>query len=77
MSHHWPTRQESLVGVNDFVLRGDLRDRSVFLHLEPIPPKSRRAERAFWPEFRADYPKILGDVLAAIAGDCASCHPWL
>ena len=57
-----------LVGVNDFVVRGDLRDRSVFLHLDPIPSKCCRAERVFWPEFRADYPKILGGVLDAIAG---------
>jgi hypothetical protein len=57
-----------LVGINDFVLRGDLRDRSVFLHLSAIPDTSRRAEGKFWPGFRADYPQILGGVLDAIVG---------
>ena len=49
-------------------VRGDLRDRSVFLHLPPIPNTSRRTERTFWPAFRADYPRILGGVLDAIVG---------
>jgi hypothetical protein len=57
-----------LVGIDDFVLRGDLRDRSVFLHLNPIPKTSRRTERTFWPAFRADYPRILGGVLDGIVG---------
>jgi hypothetical protein len=58
-----------LVGIDDFVLRGDLRDRSVFLHLRPIPHTRRRtAERTIWPAFRADYPRILGGVFDAIAG---------
>ena len=57
-----------LVGIDDFVLRGDLRDRSVFLHLTAIPKTSRRTERKFWPAFRADYPRILGGVLDAIVG---------
>ena len=57
-----------LVGIDDFVLRGDLRDRSVFLHLPAIPDTSRRTERTFWPAFRADYPRILGGVLDAIVG---------
>ena len=37
-----------LVGIGDFVVRGDLRDRSVFLHLPPIPETSMLAERTFW-----------------------------
>ena len=57
-----------LVGIDDFVLRGDLRDRSVFLHLPAISEKRRRTERTFWPAFRADYPRILGGVLDAIVG---------
>ena len=57
-----------LVGIDDFVLRGDLRDRSVFLHLPAIPETRRRTERTFWPAFRADYPRILGGVLDAIVG---------
>ncbi len=57
-----------LVGIDDFVVRGDLRDRSVFLHLPPIPKTGRRGERKFWPAFRADFPRILGGVLDAIVG---------
>ena len=57
-----------LVGIDDFVLRGDLRDRSVFLHLTAIPETRCRTERTIWPSFRADYPRILGGVLDAIVG---------
>ena len=57
-----------LVGIDDFVKRGDLRDRSVFLNLAPIPRTGRRSERSFWPAFQADYPRIFGGVLDAIAG---------
>ncbi len=57
-----------LAGIDDFVLRGDLRDRSVFLHLPEISEKRRQTERAFWPAFRADHPRILGGVLDAIVG---------
>ena len=57
-----------LVGIDDFVARGDLRDRSVFLHLPAIPSTGRRTERTFWPAFQADYPRILGGVLDAIVG---------
>jgi hypothetical protein len=57
-----------LVGINDFVLRGDLRDRSVFLHLTAIADTSRRAEGKFWQGFRADRPRILGGVLDGIVG---------
>ena len=57
-----------LVGIADFVVRGDLRDRSVFLNMNAIPDDGRRTERTFWPAFRADYPRILGGVLDAIVG---------
>jgi energy-coupling factor transporter ATP-binding protein EcfA2 len=57
-----------LVGIDDFVLRGDLRDRSVFLQLTAIPPASRQVERKFWKAFRTDYSLLLGGVLDAIVG---------
>jgi hypothetical protein len=57
-----------LVGIDDFVARGDLRDRSVFINLPAIASTSRRSERKFWPEFRADYPRILGGVFDAMVG---------
>ena len=40
----------------------------MFLQLPAIPHTSRRTERTFWPAFQADYPRILGGVLDAIAG---------
>jgi hypothetical protein len=61
-------RPVMLVGIDDFVVRGDLRDRSVFLQLPAIAHTRRRTERSFWPAFQADYPRILGGVLDAIAG---------
>jgi len=57
-----------LNGVEDFARRGDLVDRTVFLHLPPIAPTSRRAEHEFWSSFQADYPRILGGVLDAVVG---------
>ena len=57
-----------LNGIEDFVRRGDLTDRTVFLHLSPIAPTKRRAEDEFWSSFHADYPRILGGVLDAVVG---------
>jgi hypothetical protein len=57
-----------LVGIDNFAVRPDLRDRGVFLHLKPIPGTSIRTEDTFWPAFHADYPRILGGVLDAVAG---------
>jgi hypothetical protein len=55
-----------LNGIEDFVTRGDLRDRSVFLHLPRIAPAVRLAEGEFWRAFRGDYPRILGGILDGI-----------
>jgi hypothetical protein len=55
-----------LNGIEEFVTRGDLRDRSVFLHLPRIAPAARRAEGEFWRAFRGDYPRILGGILDGI-----------
>jgi energy-coupling factor transporter ATP-binding protein EcfA2 len=57
-----------LNGIDDFVRRGDLRDRCVFLELAPIARARRRTEDEFWKAFHADCPRILGGVLDAIAG---------
>ena len=48
--------------------RGDLADRTVFLHLPPITPDTRRGDEDFWIEFQRDYPLILGSLLDAVAG---------
>jgi hypothetical protein len=55
-----------LNGIEEFVTRGDLRDRSVFLHLPRIAPAVRLAEGEFWQAFRGDYPRILGGILDGI-----------
>ncbi len=60
-------RPVMLNGIEDFVRRGDLRDRCVFLHLPPILSANRRAENEFWRSFEADYPRILGGILDLIA----------
>jgi energy-coupling factor transporter ATP-binding protein EcfA2 len=57
-----------LNGIDDFVRRGDLRDRCVFLELSSIARPRRRTEDEFWKAFHADCPRILGGVLDAIAG---------
>src|SRR5262249_51596426 len=38
-------------GIDEFVHRGDLIDRSVFLHLPAITPAKRREEEEFWESF--------------------------
>jgi hypothetical protein len=57
-----------LSGIEQFVRRGDLGDRSVYLDLPPIDPANRRREDEYWPAFYRDQPKILGGLLDAIAG---------
>jgi hypothetical protein len=57
-----------LNGIEEFVRRGDLVDRCIFLHLPPIPADTRRAEAEFWSSFQADYPRILGGVMSAVVG---------
>jgi hypothetical protein len=53
-------------GIDDFVKRGDLIDRSVFLNLSPIHRSDRRTESEFWASFQFDYSRILGSVLDAV-----------
>ncbi len=43
-----------LTGITDFVSRGDLIDRSLFLHLAVIDEKKRRTEVEFWRDFDAE-----------------------
>ena len=57
-----------LNGIEDFVRKSDLMDRTVILHLPTITPKCRRAEDEFWTRFEAEHPLILGAVLDAVAG---------
>jgi hypothetical protein len=57
-----------LNGIEDFVRKSDLMDRTVAVHLPTITPKCRRAEDEFWSAFEAKHPLILGAVLDAVAG---------
>ena len=57
-----------LSGIAEFVQRDDLADRCVFLHLPPIDPLCRRAEREFWHAHKAETPAILGGLLEALVG---------
>jgi len=55
-----------LNGIDDFMTRGDLIDRSLFLNLPAISPADRRSEAEFWASFRLDYPIILGALIEAV-----------
>jgi hypothetical protein len=57
-----------LNGIEDFVDRGDLKDRSLYLHLRPMPEEGRRTEVAFWKAVDAELPKLLGALFDAVSG---------
>jgi hypothetical protein len=57
-----------LNGIENVVSRGDIMDRSLIVHLPPIPEEQRRPEKKFWRHFRRIHPRILGALLSA-----ASC----
>ena len=60
-----------LNGIEEFMRKSDLIDRTVFLHMRSISQKKRRDEEEIWRSFRADQPLILGSVLDAIVGGVA------
>ena len=57
-----------LSGIEEFVRRGDLSDRTVYLNLPSIDDADRRLEEEFWQAFHQDQPKILGGLLDAVVG---------
>ena len=57
-----------ITGIGDFVERSDLIDRCVILRLPAIPEEARRREQELWSEFRADWPRLMGALLKAVAG---------
>jgi hypothetical protein len=57
-----------ITGIDDLVLRSDLIDRGLGLVLPAIPDAARRPDHAFWAEFEADRPRLLGAILSAVAG---------
>ena len=61
------TRPVILNGIEDFVTRPDLADRSILLSLTPIPEDKRRTEKELWTEFSEAHPRILGSLLDAVS----------
>ncbi len=57
-----------ITGIGDFVERSDLIDRCVILHLPAIAEEARRREQEFWSDFKADWPRLMGALLNAVAG---------
>jgi hypothetical protein len=52
-----------LNGIEDFVERPDLADRTIFLTLEPIPEERRKADQALADDINNARPRILGALL--------------
>src|SRR5262249_59804999 len=52
-----------LNGIEDFVERPDLADRTIFLTLEPIPEDQRKADQALQDDVARARPLILGALL--------------
>lgn len=57
-----------LNGIEEFVTRGDLLERSILLRLPTIPEEKRVPESDFWARFYNLRPKLLGAVLDRVAG---------
>lgn len=57
----------ALNGINIAASKPDLLDRSILFKLERIPKAERKAEQAFWAEFDAALPGILGGVLDTLS----------
>ena len=55
-----------LNGIEDFVNRPDLADRTIFLTLDPIPEDRRKADQALQNELDRVRPRILGALLDLI-----------
>ena len=62
------TRPIILSGIDEFVRRGDLSDRSVYLHPPTILDDDRRLQGKLMAEFDREHPLILGALLDAVAG---------
>jgi hypothetical protein len=61
------TRAVMLNGIEEVVIRGDLLDRSLLLHLPTLSSTQRREETQFWREFEDARPRILGALLDAVS----------
>jgi hypothetical protein len=61
------SRPIALNGITDMVGRADLADRTIFVVLDPIPERARRAEEELWAEVERERPRIFGVLLDAIS----------
>jgi hypothetical protein len=60
-------RPSVINGITDIITKPDLLDRAVILQCPPIDDERRIPELAFWAEFEAARPAILGAVLDAVS----------
>lgn len=60
-------RPAVLNGIEEFVTRADLLERSLLIRHPPIPEDRRRPESAFWAEFESAHPELLGALLDRIS----------
>ena len=56
-----------LNGIDEFVTRGDLADRTIFLHVPVIPETRYATEAAVWARFERERSRILGALLDAVS----------
>lgn len=56
-----------LNGIEEIATRGDLLDRSLLIYLPTIPEEGRKTEAAFWADFEAERPRILGALIDAVS----------
>src|SRR5262249_1137398 len=54
-------------GIEDFITRADLLERSVLIRHPPIPEEKRRPESEFWPSFAAAHPRRRGALLDRVS----------
>jgi hypothetical protein len=58
-----------LNGIEEFISKSDLLDRTTILYLPSIGTSKRRTEEEFWKKFEAARPRILGvllDIISAV-----------
>jgi hypothetical protein len=54
-------------GIEDFITRADLANRSIFCTLQEIQESQRKDEETLWAAFEKERPKILGTLLSAVS----------
>jgi len=66
--------------IHEVIIRPDLRDRALTIHLPPIEPHERRTEQEVWAVFEAAQPRIIGALFKCVADallmrDCLAPPP--